>query len=76
MKEEIRRLYLKTGDQVYHLRYPEWGFGVVIEERNSEVLGGMSYVKVTFRDGNTRVFDNNFANSGCCYYAGLRRCSE
>ncbi len=76
MKEETRRLYLKTGDQVYHLRFPEWGFGVVVEERNSEVLGGMSYVKVTFRDGQTRVFDNNFANSCCCYYAGIRRCAD
>ena len=76
MKEETRRLYLKTGDQVFHLRYPEWGFGVVVEERNSEVLGGMSYVRVTFRDGQTRVFDNNFANSSCCYYAGIRRCTD
>jgi hypothetical protein len=76
MKEETRRLYLKTGDQVVHLRYPEWGFGVVVEERNSEVLGGMSYVRVTFRDGQTRVFDNNFANSCCCYYAGIRRYTD
>jgi len=71
MKEETRRLYLKTGDQVIHLRYPEWGFGVVVEERNSNILGGMSYVRIGFRDGNTRVFDNNFANSCCCYHAGI-----
>ena len=76
MKEEVRRLYLKTGDQVVHLRFPEWGFGVVVEERNSEILGGMSYVKVTFRDGRTRIFDNNFDNSCCCYYAGVRRCGD
>ncbi|MBW2673028.1 MAG: DUF3553 domain-containing protein [Deltaproteobacteria bacterium] len=75
MKEETRRLYLKAGDQVFHSRFPEWGPGVVVEERNSEVLGGMSYVKVAFGDGRTRVFDNNFANSCCCYYAGIRRCS-
>jgi len=75
MKEEIRRLYLKTGDQVVHLRFPEWGFGVVTEERNSQILGGMSYVKITFRDGSTRIFDNNFANSFCCYYSGIRRCA-
>ncbi len=75
MKEEIRRLYLKTGDQVLHLRFPEWGFGVVTEERNSQILGGMSYVKIAFRDGRTRVFDNNFANSFCCYHSGIRRCA-
>ncbi len=74
MKEEVRRLYLKSGDQVMHLKYPEWGFGIVTEEWNSRVWGGISYVKITFRDGNTRIFDNNFANSCCCYYAGIRRC--
>lgn len=73
MKEETRRLYLKAGDQVTHTRYPEWGAGVVVEERNSGVVGGMSYVKVAFNDGRTRVFDNNFAHSCCCYYAGVRR---
>ncbi len=76
MREEIRRLYLKAGDQVVHRRYPEWGFGVVLEEWNSGVVGGMSYVRVIFRDGQTRVFDNNFANECCCYYAGIRRCSD
>jgi len=75
MKEETRRLYLKAGDHVFHSRFPEWGHGVVMEERNSEVLGGMSYVRVAFSDGCTRVFDNNFANSCCCYYAGIRRYS-
>lgn len=62
------------GDKVLHLRFPQWGYGVVVEERNSLVLGGISYVKIAFRDGHTRVFDNNFANSYCCYYAGIRRC--
>lgn len=73
MREEIRRLYLQVGDQVSHLRFPEWGSGVVIEERNSRVLGGSSYVKIAFGDGCTRIFDNNFANSCCCYHAGIRR---
>ena len=73
MKEETRRLYLKAGDEVIHARYPEWGSGRVVEERNSGVVGGMSYVKVAFRDGRTRIFDNNFANSCCCYYAGVRK---
>ncbi len=72
--EEIRKIYLKMGDKVIHLRFPHWGMGVVIEECNSVVLGGISYVKISFRDGRTRVFDNNFSNACCCYYAGIRRC--
>ena len=72
--EEIRHLYLKVGDWVVHRRYPEWGSGLVVEERNSSVQGGSSYVKVAFRDGQTRIFDNNFKNATCCYHAGLRRC--
>lgn len=71
--EETRYLYLKVGDWVFHQRYPEWGFGVVVEERNSLVLGGCSYVKIAFRDGQTRIFDNNFKSECCCYHAGVRR---
>ncbi len=71
--DETRFLYLKVGDWVVHHRFPEWGCGVVIEERNSVVLGGSSYVKVSFPDGRTRIFDNNFKNPTCGYHAGLRR---
>ncbi|MGA2957571.1 MAG: DUF3553 domain-containing protein [Thermodesulfobacteriota bacterium] len=71
--EERRHLYLKVGDWVIHPKYPEWGSGVVVEEQNSFVLGGLSLVKITFRDGQTRIFDNNFKNTTCCYHAGLRR---
>jgi hypothetical protein len=71
--EETRYLYLKVGDWVIHRRYPEWGSGLVVEERNSSVQGGSSYVKIAFRDGQTRIFDNNFKNATCCYHAGLRR---
>jgi hypothetical protein len=71
--EETRRLYLKVGDWVFHQRYPEWGMGLVVEEKNSLVLGGSSFVKVVFRDGQTRIFDNNFQNPTCCYHFGLRR---
>jgi len=74
MKEEIRRLYLKAGDQVVHLRFPEWGPGIVMEERNSGVVGGLSYVRISFEDGQLRVFDNNFDNPWCCYHVGIRRC--
>jgi len=71
--EERRMLYLKVGDWVVHRKYPEWGSGRVVEEQNSSVVGGLSLVKVTFLDGQTRVFDNNFKNATCCYHAGLRR---
>ena len=73
LMEERRSLYLKVGDWVVHRKYPEWGTGLVIEERNSLVQGGSSYVKITFGDGETRIFDNNFKNATCCYHAGLRR---
>ena len=73
LMEERRCLYLKVGDWVVHRRYPEWGSGRVVEEQNSSVVGGLSLVKVTFLDGQTRVFDNNFKNATCCYHAGLRR---
>lgn len=71
--EERRCLYLKVGDWVVHHKYPQWGAGLVVEEKNSLVLGGSSFVKITFRDGQTRVFDNNFKNATCCYHSGLRR---
>jgi hypothetical protein len=71
--EERRCLYLKVGDWVVHRKYPEWGSGRVVEEQNSSVVGGLSLIKVTFLDGQTRVFDNNFKNVTCCYHAGLRR---
>ena len=71
--EERRSLYLKVGDWVTHHRYPEWGNGVVVEEKNSLVLGGASFVKIAFGDGQTRIFDNNFKNATCCYHFGLRR---
>ncbi|MBI5287268.1 MAG: DUF3553 domain-containing protein [Deltaproteobacteria bacterium] len=71
--EEIRRLYLQVGEMVIHLRHPEWGTGEVVEEMNSTVPGGMSMVKISFRDGKRRVFNNNTDSEYCCYYAGVRR---
>ncbi len=69
-------LYLKVGDHVVHKKQKLWGMGVVVEERTSEVPGGFCYVRVTFRDGKTRVFDNNFFSNSCCYYCGLRKIEE
>jgi len=55
----VRRLYLKVGDWVIHGQFPEWGEGRVVEERNSEVLGGLCMVRILFRDGKERSFINN-----------------
>jgi len=71
--EKDYSLYLRVGDRVFHKYYRRWGMGVVVEERTSEVPGGFCYVRISFRDGNTRVFDNNFKSDSCCYYAGIRK---
>ena len=73
LNREIRRLYLQEGDEVFHKNYPRWGLGVVVEECNSCVAGGMSFVRISFQDGKIRVFNNNFASQHCCYYMGIRR---
>ena len=74
--DNVRRLYLKAGDRVVHLQFPEWGAGVVTQEGNSMLAGGLSFVRILFKDGQIRVFDNNFDNACCCYYSGIRKCSE
>ncbi|MCG3110332.1 MAG: hypothetical protein LLH30_17795 [Candidatus Manganitrophus sp. SA1] len=45
---------------------------MVVEERNSEVLGGLCMVRVLFKDGKERSFINNLDDHNCCYYAGVR----
>jgi hypothetical protein len=69
-------LYLRVGDRVVHKHYMRWGVGVVTEERNSAVPGGFCYVRISFRDGHVRVFDNNLKSQNCCYYAGIRKVEE
>jgi hypothetical protein len=66
-------LYLRVGDHVYHKHFRRWGMGVVVEERRSEVPGGFCYIRVSFQDGQVRVFDNNLRSGNCCYYAGVVR---
>jgi hypothetical protein len=68
------RIYLRLGDSVAHLRYPEWGIGTVIEEKRSVLSGGFCFVRVAFEDGVERSFINDLDNEGCCYYFGLRIC--
>jgi hypothetical protein len=66
------RIYLRVGDEVNHRRYPQWGKGVVVEERASSLHGGLCMARVMFTDGQERSFINNFDDQNCCYYAGLR----
>ncbi len=68
----LQRRYLKLGDEVIHTKYPQWGRGLVVEERNSQISGGICLVRVVFKDGVERSFLNDLDNYNCCYYAGIR----
>jgi hypothetical protein len=70
---EGKRLYLRVGDEVNHLRYDEWGIGVVTEIMTSSVPGGTCLARVRFQDGQLRCFNNDLDNEACCYYFGVRR---
>lgn len=70
---EGKRLYLRVGDEVNHLRYEEWGIGVVMEVMTSSVPGGTCLARVRFQDGQLRCFNNDLENEACCYYFGVRR---
>jgi hypothetical protein len=70
---DAKRLYLKVGDEVNHLRYEEWGMGVVMEIMTSSVPGGTCLARVRFQDGQLRCFNNDLDNEACCYYFGVRR---
>ena len=70
---ETKRLYLSVGDEVNHLRYEEWGIGVVMEIMTSSVPGGTCLARVRFQDGQLRCFNNDLDNEACCYYFGVRR---
>jgi hypothetical protein len=71
---EQKRLYLRVGDEVSHLRYEEWGVGVVMEVMTSSVPGGTCLARIHFEDGQVRCFNNDLDNEGCCYFFGVRRC--
>jgi hypothetical protein len=68
-----KRLYLRLGDRVTHLRYEEWGEGAVVEERTSVVPGGTCLVRLLFEDGQQRTFNNDLDHEQCCYFFGLRK---
>ncbi|MBI5740996.1 MAG: DUF3553 domain-containing protein [Nitrospirae bacterium] len=67
-----KRLYLRVGDKVNHLKYSGWGVGEVVEEKHSQLSGGFCLVRVMFEDGNERSFINDLDSALCCYYAGVR----
>ena len=73
MFKESKRLFLAVGDEVSHVRYEEWGIGVVMECMTSSVPGGTCLVRVRFQDGQLRCFNNDLDNESCCYYFGVRR---
>jgi len=70
---ERKRLFLRVGDEVSHLRYEEWGIGVVVELMTSSVPGGTCLARVRFQDGQLRCFNNDLDNEACCYYFGVQR---
>ena len=70
---ERKRLYLRVGDEVNHLRYDEWGIGVVMEVMTSSVPGGTCLARIRFQDGQLRCFNNDLDNESCCYFFGVRR---
>ncbi|MSP41464.1 MAG: DUF3553 domain-containing protein [Deltaproteobacteria bacterium] len=68
-----KRLYLRVGDEVNHIRYEEWGLGVVMEIMTSSIPGGTCLARVRFQDGQLRCFNNDLDNEACSYYFGVRR---
>ncbi len=70
-KRDEKHTYLKVGDRVFHERNKSWGGGLVVETWASDLPGGFCFVRILFRDGKQRVFDNSFDSPTCCYYAGL-----
>jgi hypothetical protein len=70
---EKKRPFLRVGDEVSHVRYEEWGIGVVMEVMTSSVPGGTCLARIRFQDGQLRCFNNDLDNESCCYYFGVRR---
>jgi hypothetical protein len=66
---EGKRLYLRVGDEVNHLRFEEWGIGVVMEVMTSSVPGGTTALASR---QTLRCFNNDMDNESCCYYFGVR----
>lgn len=69
---QLNGRYLRIGDNVIHEKFPEWGVGVVVEEKNSIVTGGISLIRIVFKDGEEKCYINNLDDYNCCYYAGIK----
>jgi len=66
-----KHTYLRVGDKVFHKKFKSWGGGMVIETWDSNLPGGICFVRILFQDGKQRIFDNSFDSACCCYYAGI-----
>ena len=67
-----KRLFLQTGDTVYHMHHRAWGSGKVVELMTSTLMGGGAFVRIVWTDGKKRVFNNDLDHYQCCYFFGLR----
>jgi hypothetical protein len=72
MLNEPKRLYLQTGDVVYHRHQRTWGVGRVVELMTSTLPGGGAFARVVWTDGKKRVFNNDLDHYQCCYFFGVR----
>lgn len=70
--DEPKRLFLRAGDTVYHMRYRAWGVGRVVEVITSELPGGCALARILWTDGKKRVFNNDVDHYQCCYFFGVR----
>ncbi len=70
--DEPKRLFLRSGDLVYHLNYRAWGTGRVVEVMTSTLPGGGAFARVVWEDGKKRVFNNDLDHYQCCYFFGVR----
>ncbi len=66
-----KHTYLRVGDKVYHKNYRSWGGGIVVETWSSDLPGGLCFVRILFRDGKQRVFDNSYDSASCCCHTGI-----
>ena len=67
-----KKLYLKVGDRVKHIKHSIWGKGEVVEEKHSSLSGGSCLVRILFEDGIERSFINDIDNECCCCYSGIK----
>ena len=67
-----KRLFLRSGDSVYHMHHRGWGRGKVVELMTSTLSGGGAFVRIVWNDGKKRVLNNDLDHYQCCYFFGVR----